>query len=124
MKHHIVFDRRLDGTPLEQLVDSLIFLSGGIFEFVQGIAYRAEEFGFAGKVRIDVIAKQLLDEALEPLAEEHDHADLERAVDLLHAATERIGRKFYADQYEHDPEDDCPLCDADEDDDVDWAETA
>lgn len=83
-------------------MDRCIFLSGGIFTFIDGLAVTAHAHGFAGKVRIEVIARELLDEAVKPLADDYDEAELERAVQILGDAIDRIGRRFYADQYEDD----------------------
>ena len=80
-------------------MDRCIFLSGGIFMFIDGLAIRAAEHGFAGKIRIEVIARELLDEAVAPLADDYDEAELERAVQILGDAIERIGRRFYAEHY-------------------------
>jgi hypothetical protein len=100
------FNARPNARPLEQLVDGFIFLSGGILQFLDGLDELAHETGFGGKVRIEVVARELLDGAVEPLAAKYDEADLERAAEVLRAAIDRIGRRFYAHQYEGD---DSPL---------------
>ena len=116
VKTRVEFYPRPDATPLQQLVDGFIFLSGGIFQFVEGVAQRAEEWGFAGKIRLDVVTKDLLDEAVEPLAEQYSEAELERSMEILRGAIERIGRRFYSHEYDDD--------ELDEPEDYDWAETA
>ena len=81
-------------------MDRCIFLSGGIFMFIDGLAMTADTHGFGGKVRLEVIARELLDAAVEPLSSEYEEAELERAVEILGDAIERIGRRFYADHYD------------------------
>jgi hypothetical protein len=93
------FLARPDAQPLEQLVDGFIFLSGGIFDFLERLAATAEATGFGGKVRLDVVARDLLDRALAPLASDYDADRLASAAEVLGAAIERIGREFYAEQY-------------------------
>jgi hypothetical protein len=90
---------RRQGEPLEQLADRLIFLSGGIFQLLERLRGAAEANGFGGKVRLDVVARQLVDDALAPLASEYDVDELERAVALLVEAIELVGREFFPEQY-------------------------
>jgi hypothetical protein len=96
----VKFTRRVDGEPLERLVDGFIFLSGGIFDLIERVGALADETGFGGKVRLHVVTRDLLDRAVESLADEFDPRELERAVEVLEAVTERIGREFYAHEYE------------------------
>ena len=93
------FNARPNARPLEQLVDGFIFLSGGIFAFIESLAVMADEHGFGG-IRPEVVARELLDEAVAPLSSSYDDAELERAAQVLKAAIESIGRRFYPDQYE------------------------
>ena len=93
------FNARQDARPLERLVDGFIFLSGGIFVFVDSLALMADEHGFGG-IRPEVVARELLDEAVAPLAARYDDAELERAAAILKAAMESIGRRFYPDHYD------------------------
>ena len=95
----IEFLPRQGAEPLEQLADGLIFLSGGIFQLIEGVRAAADAYGFSGKVRLDVVVRELLDGALEPLASQYDSDDLERAAAILSAAIERIGREFFPEQY-------------------------
>ena len=95
----IEFSPRHNAEPLEQLADRLIFLSGGIFQLLERLRVTADTHGFAGKVRLDVIARGLLDDALEPLASQYDSDELDRGVALLSEAIELVGREFFAEQY-------------------------
>jgi hypothetical protein len=95
----IEFSPRQDGQPLERLADRLIFLSGGIFQLIERLRAAADANGFGGKVRLNVVARELIDDALAPLASEYDSDELERAVVLLAQAIELIGREFYPEQY-------------------------
>jgi hypothetical protein len=94
------FSARPDAQPLEQLVDGFLFLSGGIFCFIDGLAMTADDHGFGGNIRLEVVARELLDGAVAPLASQYDESDLERAAEILRGAIESIGRQFYASQYE------------------------
>jgi hypothetical protein len=96
----IEFSPRQHAEPLEQLADGLTFLSGGIFQLIERVGAAANAHGFGGKVRLDVVVRELLDGALEPLASEYDSDELERAVALLRAAIELVGREFFPEQYE------------------------
>ena len=78
------FSAREDAAPLERIVDGLVFLSGGIWHLIERVGLAAEEHGFAGKVRLEVVTKDLLDMAVEPLAAEYSEGDLERASEIRH----------------------------------------
>jgi hypothetical protein len=90
---------RQNGEPLERLADGLIFLSGGILQLIDRVGAAADEWGFAGKVRIEVVARGLIDDALAPLASEYESQELDRASALLSDAIDRVGREFFPEQY-------------------------
>ena len=92
------FHPRPDGQPLEQLADGFIFLSGGIFQVIDRVGMAAEQHGYAGKVRIEVVARDLVEGALAPLASQYDAPELERAASLLGDAITCVGRAFFSDQ--------------------------
>jgi hypothetical protein len=96
----VEFLPRPDVGPLGQLADGFIFLSGGIFQLIERVGMAADANGFGGKVRIEVVTRDLLDGALEPLAAQYDEDELERAVGILSAAIERVGREFFSEEYE------------------------
>lgn len=128
----IEFSARPNADPLERIVDGFVFLSGGIFQLIERVGMAADAEGFGGKVRLDVIAKGLLDTAVEPLEEQYDADELERAAEILSVATERIGREFFSEQYDDLDEDSAVRLDGgdgavsplDLDDEIPWAETA
>ena len=95
----IEFSPRKGADPLERLADGLIFLSGGIFQLIERVGAAADEWGFGGKVRLEVVVRELLDDALEPLASQYDSDELGRAVALLTAAIQLVGREFFPEQY-------------------------
>ena len=95
----IEFSPRQGGDPLEGLADGLIFLSGGIFQLIERVGAAADEWGFGGKVRLEVVVRGLLDDALKPLASQYEPDELDRAAALLRDAIQRIGREFFPEQY-------------------------
>ena len=96
----IEFKRRENGTPTQQLVDGFVFLSGGIFDLLRRVDYAAEQWGFGGKIRIEVVTRDLLEKALAPLAEQYPDDELERGTQILLEAIERVGRQFFPEHYD------------------------
>lgn len=60
------------------------------------VGLAAEQHGYAGRVRLEVVTRDLVDSALQPLAAEYETTELERAAAVLRAAIDCVGRASFS----------------------------